>query len=255
MMIMMIMMIMAMLRCGYHPDQYPSQREWDARLMMERSRAIKSPSIHYHLAGTKKVTPDQSQRGLGSRDRSSHSDWLAGAAGAGQAGPGGEVPGRLRADRRRPSHLHRTLLSRLCRFRDITTKTLLTTLLFQDEIGDKNFAKALACPDKFVLKPQREGGGNNVYGEDIKPFLEKIRHSEERNAYILMDRIHPPVTKASTSNTDSNVGDDCPLSELHGAARRRAAAGGRYQRARHLRLRYRGRGEDRDQQAGETRDT
>ena len=30
-------------------------REWDARLMMERSLALKSPSIHYHLAGTKKV--------------------------------------------------------------------------------------------------------------------------------------------------------------------------------------------------------
>ena len=43
-------------RCGYHPDQYPSEREWGARLMMERSIAIKSPSIHYHLAGTKKVT-------------------------------------------------------------------------------------------------------------------------------------------------------------------------------------------------------
>ena len=44
-----------MFRCGYHPDQYPSEREWGARLMMERSKAIKSPSIHYHLAGTKKV--------------------------------------------------------------------------------------------------------------------------------------------------------------------------------------------------------
>ena len=42
-------------RCGYHPDQYPSEREWEARLMLERSIAIKSPSIHYHLAGTKKV--------------------------------------------------------------------------------------------------------------------------------------------------------------------------------------------------------
>ena len=42
-------------RCGYHPDQYPTEKEWDARLMMERSMAIKSPSIHYHLAGTKKV--------------------------------------------------------------------------------------------------------------------------------------------------------------------------------------------------------
>ena len=42
-------------RCGYSPDQYPSEKEWDARLLMERSKAIKSPSIHYHLAGTKKV--------------------------------------------------------------------------------------------------------------------------------------------------------------------------------------------------------
>ena len=45
-----------------------------------------------------------------------------------------------------------------------------------------------------MLKPQREGGGNNVYGADIKPFLENIKDSEERNAFILMDRIQPPVT-------------------------------------------------------------
>jgi len=44
------------------------------------------------------------------------------------------------------------------------------------------------------LKPQREGGGNNIYGDDIKPFLENIRDSDERNAYILMDRIQPPLT-------------------------------------------------------------
>ena len=30
-------------------------------------------------------------------------------------------------------------------------------------------------PEKYVLKPQREGGGNNVYGEDIKPFLQNIK--------------------------------------------------------------------------------
>ena len=24
---------------------------------------------------------------------------------------------------------------------------------------------------RYVLKPQREGGGNNVYGDDIRPFL------------------------------------------------------------------------------------
>lgn len=42
-------------RAGYEPGHYPSEKEWDARLMMEKSTAVKCPSIHYHLAGTKKV--------------------------------------------------------------------------------------------------------------------------------------------------------------------------------------------------------
>lgn len=42
-------------RAGYEPGHYPSQNEWDARYLVERSAAIKCPSIHYHLAGTKKV--------------------------------------------------------------------------------------------------------------------------------------------------------------------------------------------------------
>jgi hypothetical protein len=53
---------------------------------------------------------------------------------------------------------------------------------------------ALKTPSRFVVKPQREGGGNNIYGDDIKPFLENIRESSERDAYILMDRIQPPKT-------------------------------------------------------------
>ena len=65
----------------------------------------------------------------------------------------------------------------------------------QDETGDKSVADAIANPCKYVLKPQREGGGNNVYGEDIKEFLEKLGDSDERNAYILMERIAPPSTK------------------------------------------------------------
>ena len=54
---------MIYFRCGYSPDQYPSEKEWDARLLMERSKAIKSPSIHYHLAGTKKVQQELSLKG------------------------------------------------------------------------------------------------------------------------------------------------------------------------------------------------
>ena len=66
--------------------------------------------------------------------------------------------------------------------------------MFKDEAGDKSYAAAMVSPDNYVLKPQREGGGNNIYGEDIKPFLEGIKESEERNAYILMDRIKPTIT-------------------------------------------------------------
>jgi glutathione synthase len=51
-------------RCGYSPDQYPSDREWAARLMIERSRALKSPTIHYHLAGTKKIQQELARPGV-----------------------------------------------------------------------------------------------------------------------------------------------------------------------------------------------
>lgn len=42
-------------RSGYAPSQYPTQNEWDARYLVEKSTAIKCPSIQYQLAGTKKV--------------------------------------------------------------------------------------------------------------------------------------------------------------------------------------------------------
>ena len=63
-----------------------------------------------------------------------------------------------------------------------------------DEIGNRAVEAALNNPEKYVLKPQREGGGNNIYGKDIVPFLSRLKDSDERNAYILMDRINPPIT-------------------------------------------------------------
>ena len=46
--------------------------------------------------------------------------------------------------------------------------------------------------DKLVLKPQREGGGNNVYKGDIPAFLEGLS-VEERSAWIAMALIVPPA--------------------------------------------------------------
>merc|ERR1711988_428657 len=120
------------MRCGYHPDQSPTQAEWDARLMMERSLAVKSPSINYHLAGTKKVQQE-----------------LA-----------------------RPGQVEKFLGDKV---QIEAVKEIFTGLysLDHDEIGDSNLARAIASPQSYVLKPQREGGGNNVYGDQEKIITNK----------------------------------------------------------------------------------
>jgi len=53
-------------------------------------------------------------------------------------------------------------------------------------------AEADARPDDFVLKPQREGGGNNLYGEKLQ---QRLRNQKGLAAYILMQRIRPPINR------------------------------------------------------------
>ncbi|KAL1400533.1 hypothetical protein pipiens_007348 [Culex pipiens pipiens] len=140
-------------RAGYEPGHYYGPNEWSARLLMERSKAIKCPSIQYHLAGTKKV-----QQAL--------------------AKPG--ILKRFIADDHKID----------------TIKEIFTGLypLDKNEEGDEAVRRALENPERYVLKPQREGGGNNVYGEDIPGALEKMA-DDERSAWILMERIFPPLSQ------------------------------------------------------------
>ncbi|GLH08440.1 Glutathione synthetase [Gryllus bimaculatus] len=140
-------------RSGYEPSQYNSSDDWDARLLIERSQAIKCPTIYYHLAGTKKV-----QQALA-----------------------------------HPGALERFLndADKVESVRDIFTG--LYALEFS---GEKAVEMAMSNPDNYVLKPQREGGGNNVYGQQVKEVLEGMRNSQERTAWILMERIKPPVQKS-----------------------------------------------------------
>nr|XP_040223849.2 glutathione synthetase-like isoform X1 [Anopheles coluzzii]XP_049464569.1 glutathione synthetase-like isoform X1 [Anopheles coluzzii] len=140
-------------RAGYEPGHYFGAGEWDARLLIERSVAIKCPSIQYHLAGTKKVQqalakPDVLRRFVGD-----------------------DAP-KIEA------------------IRDIFTGLY---SLDREEGGDEAVALALADPERYVLKPQREGGGNNVYGADIPAALQAMS-SVERSAWILMERIFPPLS-------------------------------------------------------------
>jgi glutathione synthase len=45
-------------------------------------------------------------------------------------------------------------------------------------------------PNDFVLKPNREGGGNNKYGDDILNLIEK--EDDHLHYYIAMEKILPP---------------------------------------------------------------
>jgi len=62
------------------------------------------------------------------------------------------------------------------------------------------------------MKPQREGGGNNIYGKDIPPFLAKLS-DKEKEGYILMDLIRPEV-QDSTIVRDGKAEDFKVISEL-----------------------------------------
>lgn len=57
--------------------------------------------------------------------------------------------------------------------------------------GKRTAAIALNNPEKYVLKPQREGGGHNIYRNAIPEFLRGIPESHW-SGYILMELIEPP---------------------------------------------------------------
>lgn len=150
-------------RAGYSPDDYPEEKEWSARLHLEKSRAIKCPSVLTHLAGCKKV-----QQVL--------------------ATP------------------HSPHLKRFLPDEDMASKVLATFApiypLDDSEAGKeaKKLAQDVGSATRYVLKPQREGGGNNVYRKAIPPFLEKLPQTHWP-AYILMEMIEPPpLTNAILRN-------------------------------------------------------
>lgn len=139
-------------RCGYAPEQY-TEEAWLVRLTIERSNAIKCPSIQYHLVGTKKVQQVLCEEGVLEK------------------------------------YIENTDSVRLIRamFANIYP-------LDKSEAGEKAYRLAMTEPTRFVLKPQREGGGNNVYGDDIPSHLTGMSR-DEASAWILMDIIEPVASR------------------------------------------------------------
>ncbi|KAJ6155597.1 hypothetical protein N7470_006163 [Penicillium chermesinum] len=134
------------LRAYYSPDEYKSSRDWEARTHLERSAAIKCPTVLNQLSGCKKI-----QQVL--------------------AEPSG------------PDHL-----------RDLAL----------------NPESAL----KHVLKPQREGGGNNVYKSEIPGFLKSIPEADWKG-WVLMELINPAANAENVAlRNDGEVLRGNVISEL-----------------------------------------
>lgn len=142
------------LRAGYAPMEYEDQTAWDARLQLERSAAIKCPSVLLQLAGTKKV-----QQVLATP----HSPHLK----------------RFLPDTKQASEVLKT-------FAPIYP-------LDKSEAGleARKLATNPESAARFVMKPQREGGGNNIYRKAIPDFLNSLPESQWP-AWILMEMIEPP---------------------------------------------------------------
>ncbi|CAG8607355.1 9089_t:CDS:2 [Funneliformis mosseae] len=137
-------------RSGYAPELHPTKKEWDARLLIERSKSIKCPTVAYQLVGTKKVQQVLAMPGVLEKYVTNATDAK-----------------KLRAS-----------------FAGLYP-------LDSSSEGEAAVKLALENPERFVMKPQREGGGNNIYTKDIPPKLLEISTSE-RSSYILMDLIQPP---------------------------------------------------------------
>jgi glutathione synthase len=169
-------------RALYAPTEYTSPTSWTARHHLERSAAIKCPTVLLQLAGSKKV-----QQVLTSKP-----------------------PG--------PDHLSHFLPSQPKTTHDSLRETFSPqySMSNTDDPSQEGIKLALdpKSAEHHVLKPQREGGGNNIYRSNIPPFLKSIPEKDYKQ-YILMELIQPPAeAKNIVLRSDGAVVSGNVISEL-----------------------------------------
>jgi glutathione synthase len=158
-------------RAAYTPTDYATSEAWDTRVLLERSAAIKCPTMALQLAGAKKVQQELAKKDV-------LEDFLLGS---GRPATGGPVLTQADVD---------------------AVRVTWTGLWPLDDspLGREAQELARTQPERFVLKPQREGGGNNIYRADIPPYLAALDAEApttpgdppRREGFILMELITPP---------------------------------------------------------------
>eukprot|EP00834_Sanchytrium_tribonematis_P008469 NODE_1006_length_2716_cov_0.318303.p1 type:complete len:457 gc:universal NODE_1006_length_2716_cov_0.318303:2411-1041(-) len=142
-------------RCGYTPNDYPTESEWQSRSILENSNAINCPSVDLQLMGLKKIQQIMNKNELENYLKDNEIDTLTSS------------------------------------FMDMYSMDS-TDYKSDDKDQLRSLEDVLNLirtnPSQFVLKPQREGGSNNYYGNDILNHLQSIPETEYKQ-YILMRRI------------------------------------------------------------------
>jgi len=177
-------------RAGYAPTDYPDGYdgvEWKARAKLEASRATKSPSLGYHLAGTKKVQQELARPGV--------------------------------LERFFPGDTEKKAV-------DDMRKAFAGLYSLGDDTTEEDLAAVKAVLDggegQYVLKPQREGGGYNFYGdqlaakikENVQETADGLKMSDKLGEYILMERLFPPRQNAILLRSGRVEGSGDTISEL-----------------------------------------
>lgn len=161
-------------RSAYTPTDYPSSAEWRTRILLESSRAIKCPSMALQLAGAKKIQQVLAEPGV-------LEDFLLNPNRP-DVGFGTGAGTLTQAD---VEKLRKTWIG--------------LYPMDNSSLGQQALKLARTEFERFVLKPQREGGGNNIYRQDIPVALDKMEkeHKEpgepdKKEGFILMELITPP---------------------------------------------------------------
>lgn len=160
---------MVYFRSLYTPVEFQTPGNFATRFLLERSTAIKCPSLALQLAGGKKVQEVLTHDGVLERFLADGKKYK-------------QVYSKEEIQELRDSFMSMWGL-------DVGDDLLTPDV----KAGKENFGiqKARAEAKSLVLKPQREGGGNNVYKMDIPAFLDTLP-PQERQAWIAMQLIVTP---------------------------------------------------------------
>jgi len=163
-------------RAGYAPEDMmdAGPAPWEVRELIEKSTAIKCPSMAMQLAGCKKVQQVLAEPGV-------LEEFLLGA--------------------KRPDTGFGTGRGVLTDADVVRVRETWMGMWPMDHTpaGEEGRNLAMTESERFVLKPQREGGGNNIYRGDIPPKLHELAQTKVKagtpsaiEQYILMELIKTP---------------------------------------------------------------